>query len=75
MEGYATVRLPPRKTRGVLYLRNLPAGLKLAFRATVVRRQETMEDVIQELIRKYVTDPACVARWKKKRLRKKKDKE
>lgn len=68
--GYG-VKLPPKlKTRGVLYLRNLPPGLKNLFKSIVVRREETMEDVVVELVRKYCEDPGCVQRWKKKRERK-----
>jgi tRNA uridine 5-carbamoylmethylation protein Kti12 len=69
-----TVRLTAaqqaRRTKGVLYLRKLPAALKLEFKATTARRQETMEEVINELIRKYVADPGCVTKWRKKREKK-----
>lgn len=57
-------------TRGVLFIRNLPKVVKLAFKANVVRRGDTMERVILELIRKYNDDPACIDRWAKKRGKK-----
>lgn len=59
-----------RRTKGVLYLRKLPTVLKLEFKSITARRQETMEEVINELIRKYVADPGCVGRWRKKREKK-----
>lgn len=68
--GYG-VRVPrTRATRGVLYLRGLPKSLKLLFRSIVVRRGDTMERIVEELIRKYTEDPECVERWRRKRDRK-----
>lgn len=73
-KGYGVKVPKTARTRGVLYLRNIPAVVKNLFKATAVRRQEYMEDVVCELMRKYIEDPGCVARWKKKRTRKGKKK-
>jgi hypothetical protein len=49
--------------------------VKNLFKSIVVRRGETMEEVICGLMRKYIADPTCVARWEKKRRKPKKKKE
>lgn len=66
--GYKGVK-PPRNSKGVLFLRNLPAGVKMLFKSVVVRRGDTMERVVAELLRKYIDDPQCVDRWARKRER------
>lgn len=60
-----------RKSRGVLYLRNVPELVKLQFKAAIALRGLTMEGVVAELMRKFVADPGCVRRWAKKRAKKK----
>lgn len=71
--GYKGVRLP-RSSKGVLFLRNLPAGIKMLFKSVVVRRGDTMERVVAELLQKYIDDPACIEKWAKRRERKGKKK-
>lgn len=68
--GYG-VKIPrTRGTRGILYLRGLPKTVKQNFKAVVVRRGDTMERVVSELMRKYVEDPECIERWERKRKKK-----
>lgn len=68
--GYGVKVKRTRGTRGVLYLRGLPKSVKLLFKSVVVRRGDTMERVVAELMRKYVEDPECIERWSKKRTKK-----
>lgn len=65
--GYGVKVKRTRGTRGVLYLRGLPKSVKLQFKSVVVRRGDTMERVVAELMRKYAEDPECIERWAKKR--------
>ena len=69
--GYDVKPAAARKTRGVLYLRNLPEVVKLKFKAAIALRGLTMEGVIAEMMKKFVDDPGCVRRWAKKRTKKK----
>lgn len=63
--GKSSDRLPRderdhRNSKGVLYIRNLPAAVKTRFAANCRLHEDSMQDVIQALMRLYNHNPDCI---------------
>jgi len=48
------------KTQSALFFRSLNPEVKTAFKMTCVRRSDTMQDVIESLMRLYITNPSAI---------------
>ena len=46
-----------RQKQGVLYIRNIDPNLKAQFKSAASLRGDTLQDVIQSLIRAYIDNP------------------
>ena len=49
----------PRRVT-VLFFRNLPADVAIAFKETCRREKITMQGAVTKLLKLYVEDPSCV---------------
>lgn len=59
-----------KKTKGVLFLRNLNPSVKSIFHATCVRRQTNMTKVVERLMRVYIKFPERFEPTKRGNMRK-----
>lgn len=56
-----------RETKGVLFVRNLPAAVKNKFASVCRLHEDKMQDVIEALMRLYNSKPECVLHYIRRR--------
>lgn len=57
-----------------LFFRNLNKSVKTMFKAACVRRENSMQDVVESLMRKYIKDPTVIEKELKETVKARKTK-
>lgn len=55
------VKKPPAKRDGSFFIRGLPREVKSKFKAVCAGRDESMTEVVETLMRLYISNPAAYA--------------